>query len=142
MKFGEFMAALDVLPSNVKLDPKIRITAYTAALAGEGITGGELDEVLRYGLQRWRFYPSPSEILDAVSMVRENRYRAILADCIAIDMGENRVRLVARNSPEGQAEIKRLESESAIALPDGDAQKSRFRAALARLSETIIGGKF
>lgn len=115
MTLKNFLAAVDVLPSNVKVSPEIRITAYTLALQGQGLQASDFDEILARGLREWKFYPTPAEILDMWGRIRAKRYRALMADSVGIEGPDGRIRIVPMNSPEGQVERAKREQ---TALPE------------------------
>jgi hypothetical protein len=137
MKIKEFLEVLDVLPSAVKVSAQIRVTAYTAALSGHKITGADLSEILNRGLQEWTFYPAPAEILSLWRDIQAERYSVLMADNVGILGADGRLKIVAKSSPEGQAEIARLESEkdSPLAL---EVTKPRFIAAAERVLEKAV----
>lgn len=132
-----FLESLDVLPSakNTRdISKQIRITAYTAALQGEGLSEVELDRILTEGLKRWKFYPTPAEILDVMRSLRYKDYRKVMVDNIAIERSPGVIGIVSRNSPEGMAELERREQEALPSPEDLAVIQSNLKVQLEKMN--------
>lgn len=106
-------------------------------LISQKVTQSEMVGSLNWLMANKPEFPDIADVLSRVNHHRSKQYALLMVDNIGIEV-DGRLSIVARSSPEGQAEIARREQEC---LPDPSEMKQRMEELMSRFETEVVPQK-